>query len=482
MYRHGIRIVEQQTAREPERSLSAVQVVFGTAPVNLIADPSSAVNKPILANTLDDVKTKLGYSLDMDNYTLNHSAYASFELYNVAPIVFVNVLDPEVHKTDVTDQEATISKGVSVVEESGVLLSSVVVKDAAGAITYDEDTDYVLSFNDAGYPVIGVVSGGTIGAATELSVSYSKLDPAAVTKEDVIGGYDALTGEYSGIELIRSVYPQFNILPAQLLAPGWSHDPDVAAVLSAKSVNVNGNFSAMNILDVDSETVTKYEDVAAWKEENGYNGGESVALWPMVKKDGKKLYYSAVFAARVAQTDAENDDVPNVSPSNRALNIDGTVLADGTEVFLDQPEANVLNGAGVVTAINFNGWRTWGNNTAAYPDATEPQARFIAVRRVFQWWGNTFILAYFDKVDNPADPRLIESVVDAENIRANGFAAEGKIAGAVIEYRESMNPTEDILNGKIVFIQRIGAFSPAEDITNILEFDPTITAAALGGA
>ncbi|MFP3472574.1 hypothetical protein R0J90_21200, partial [Micrococcus sp. SIMBA_144] len=80
---HGVKIVEKQTAEEPKRSLSAVQVVFGTAPVNLIADPASAVNTPVLANTLDDVKSKLGYSDDFDNFTLNHSVYASFEEYSV---------------------------------------------------------------------------------------------------------------------------------------------------------------------------------------------------------------------------------------------------------------------------------------------------------------------------------------------------------------------------------------------------------------
>ncbi|MGG3448631.1 phage tail sheath family protein [Domibacillus aminovorans] len=482
MYQHGISIVEHQTGPEPVRSLSAVQVVFGTAPVHLISDPASAVNKPILANTMEDVKTKLGYSEDLEKYTLNHAVYASFELYNVAPIVFVNVLDPDVHKTDVPSKTVGITKGIALIDDEGVLLKKVVVKNVGGTTTYVKNTDYTISFNEEGKPVIAVIVSGAIAAATQLSVEYSKLDPDAVTKDDIIGGYDAGTGKYTGIELIRSVYPQFNILAAQLLAPGWSHEPDVAAVLSAKTVNINGNFSAMNILDINSTTVKKYEDVAAWKEANNYSDKQSVALWPMVMKNGKKLWYSAVFAARLAQTDAENDDVPHVSPSNRPLKIDAKVLADGTEVFLDQPEANVLNGAGVVTAINFNGWRTWGNNTAAYPESTAPQDRFIAVRRVFQWWGNSFILAYFDKVDNPADTRLIESVVDAENIRANGFAAQRQIAGAEIEFRESMNPTENLLNGKIVFIQRIGAFSPAEHITNILEFDPTITAAALGGA
>jgi uncharacterized protein len=76
---------------------------------------------------------------------------------------------------------------------------------------------------------------------------------------------------------------------------------------------------------------------------------------------------------------------------------------------------------------------------------------------------------------------LIESVVDSENLRANGYKARGQIAGASIEFRKDMNPETDILNGKITFIQKIAAFPPAENIVNILEFDPNILTNALFG-
>jgi phage tail sheath protein FI len=488
-YEHGIRVIEQASSAYPSRALSAVQVVVGTAPVHLISNPASAVNKPILANTIDDVKLKLGYSgsnsADFDKYTLNESVFASFELFNVAPIIFINVLDPATHKTEVVDQVVTVTKGMATIDVEGVLLESVIVKNAAGATatTYVKNTDYTLAFNKNGRPVISVIASGTIGAAASLTVSFSNLNPAAVTEAEIIGGYDAVTGKYSGIELVRDVYPKFGILPALLLAPGWSHKPNVGAVLRAKSSNINGLFKATNLLDVDSSIVKLYENVPAWKEENNYTDGRSIVLWPKVQVGNKKLWYSAVHAARIAQTDADNEDVPYVSPSNKPLPIDATVLADGTEVLLDQQQANYLNGQGVVTAINWTGWRTWGNNTGIYPTSTLANDRFIAVRRVLDWWANSFIIAYFDKVDNPANYRLIESVVDAENLRANGYQAKGQIAGASIEFRQDMNPIENILNGKITFYQKIGVFTPAENIVNVLEFDPNMGPAALfGGA
>ena len=40
-------------------------------------------------------------------------------------------------------------------------------------------------------------------------------------------------------------------------------------------------------------------------------------------------------------------------------------------------QANMLNGQGIVTAINDNGWKAWGNNTAAYPGTTDTKERWI---------------------------------------------------------------------------------------------------------
>ena len=63
----------------------------------------------------------------------------------------------------------------------------------------------------------------------------------------------------------------------------------------------------------------------------------------------------------MAYQDASNDDVPNMSVDNKAVAISAACLADGTEVYLDQEQANVLNGAGVGTFLNLNGWRCWGS-------------------------------------------------------------------------------------------------------------------------
>lgn len=479
-YEHGILINEKPTSIEqPVVSLSAVQVYFGTAPINLAEDIN--VNKPILVRSYDEAKQKLGYSDDWSKYTLCEAMDAAFKVFKVSPVVFINVLDPAVHKENVPSKSVTVENKQAIVNEEGILLDTLVVKSADGTSTYIKDTDYVVAFNYNGYPVISVL--GTI-SDTSLTLTYDKLKPDAVTKTDIIGGYDVATNTYKGTEIIKTIYPTLNVIPNLLLAPGWSHEPEVGAVLASKSININNCFKVTNLLDLKGKTK---EEAATNKETNEFNDKTSITCWPKAKIGNKIYHYSTILACVIARTDSENEDVPYKSPSNKKIPISAMVNDDGKEVFLDQVEGNILNGNGIVTAINMGGWRTWGNDTAAFKyDPTnsavmDPKDRFIAIRRMFDWWGNTFIQNYYDNVDDPTNYRLIESVVDSENIRANGFQARGQIAGAKIEFLESENPISQILDGKIKFVQKAGFFTPARLIENDLEFDPTILSNALFG-
>lgn len=302
-----------------------------------------------------------------------------------------------------------------------------------------------------------------------------------VTELDVIGGKDVETGEESGLELVRRVYPVCGHFPGLILAPGWSHKRNVAAAMAAKCKGINGAFRCECLVDLDTEEARRYTDCAGVKEMYGIMDASTIALYPMVQVAGKRVYYSAIYGAMTAQVDADNDSVPSMSPSNRLLNVDGAVLADGTEINLDQPEANALNGQGIVTVLNSGGMRSWGNNTAAYPYVADTKDRWINCRRAFSWWGNSFIATCREKVDNPANYRLIESIVDAENIRGNSYVQQGKFAGAKMEYDKADNKVEDLLEGEIHVRQYLAPYTPAEYILNTLAFEPSLLENALGG-
>ena len=102
-YQHGVRVLEQATGVvAPITGTAGLQVVFGTAPINLAKDPTGVTNKPVIAYSWAEAVEQLGYSDDWESYTLCQSMYASFKLFGVAPVIFVNVLDPATHKTAVS--------------------------------------------------------------------------------------------------------------------------------------------------------------------------------------------------------------------------------------------------------------------------------------------------------------------------------------------------------------------------------------------
>lgn len=481
-YNHGVRVQEQATSLvAPITGTAGLQVVIGTAPVNLAAEPYKATNVPIIAYSFKEAVEQLGYSDDFKNYTLCQSMDATFRVFNVAPIIFINVLDPAKHKKANDEQTVKVESMQATVALKGILADTVEVTAASTKLT--AGTDYITTFDDDGNLVISLIAGGKGASATELKVTSTSIAPEKVEETDIIGGYNASTGVESGMELIRHIFPKFNMTPGLLLAPGWSHKPNVGVVLAAKCEEINGLFTCECLLDIDSTSdgATKYTECYEWKSKNGYTNKHAYLAWPQAKIGTKQYAFSAIFGALTAYTDANNDDVPNLSPSNKLISLTGLVLDDGTEVVLDQMQANTLNGQGIATAINMGGWRSWGNNTACYPANTDPKDRWFCCRRFFSWWGNSFILTYFQKVDDPANYRLIESIVDSENIRGNSYASQGKCAGAEIEFNEDENPVTDILNGKIQFHQKLAPYTPAEDILNVLEFDPDMLTAALTG-
>lgn len=548
-YDHGVYVREQDTSlNTPIEATAGLQVIFGTAPVNMGSDPYKMANKPVLCNTFAEAVSAMGYSDEFRKYTLCQSIDACFRVFNVAPIILINVLDPNKseHIRKVPEDFLKFSKGTAVIKEAeykyvitedtvyrndkfyfskddgdtytaltgyevgksvpsntyervvssdkkafGILIDKVVVKSVDGATTYVEGTDYMLSFDSDGYVIVTVLSKGALKADDTVRVSYTALNPEGVTHDDIIGGIDFSNGDVMGLECISKVFPMFGLTPGLILAPGWADDPNVIAAIEAKCTNINGCFSSNCVLDISSNAekasqstptaALKYSDLKVVKENVGIDSKMSFSCWPYGKIGDKIYSLSALVAARLASTDGENGDVPYVSPSNKSLGITGICLEDGTEVVLDQEQANIVNGYGIITAINMNGYKCWGNNTAAYPSTTDPKDRWVSVRRMFTWWGNSLILSYFQKVDDPMNYKLIESIVDSENIRGNNFVARGICATAKCEYFPDENPVTSLLDGKITFHITFTPYTPAEKIHFVLEFDPYALQSALEG-
>lgn len=477
---HGVFIYEEATALTiPKKSSAGLQVVIGTAPVNMLKDPTSVINVPILATSSLDAQAKLGYSDDFKNYTLCQTMYITAGVCAISPVVYINVLDPTKHKKVFSEQTVKVDSFQAVLEMEGILKNGLVVKN--DEIVLEENRDYTLTFDTKGHLVIMLIADGAGAGVLELKISGNMLAPEMIDKNDIIGAYDVITGKETGMEVIRQVFPRFGLVPGILIAPGWSQEPEVGIALSAKAANINGVFKAMAFIDIDTTKATKYTDVKEVKEKSGFTSEFSYVLWPCFMVGTRIFAASAVVAARTAYLDSDNDDVPSKSPSNKQTPITGTCLADGTEVILDQDQGTVVNSFGVATAINRNGFRPWGNYTGAWPASGDAKDIFINVRRMFNWQGNTFILTYFDKVDDNINPILIDTIVDSENIRCSAYAPQ-HWAGASIEYLEEDNPTTSILAGTIKVRQHIAPYTPAQTINNVINYDiDLLTTAFTGG-
>ncbi len=469
-YQHGVYTSEIPTSVVPPvEALAGLPVVIGTAPIHLATSPK--VNEPVLCYSYAEAVQSLGYLSNFESYTLCEFMKSHFTLFSVAPVVFINVLDKEKHKVTVEEETLSVTENEALLAVEGVLLESVKVKDEAGE-TLEVDT-YALSFNDAGGCVITLLE----GSRSSIKVSYAHLDASLVTANDIIGGISQ-EGQALGLELIHQVLPRFGLVPGQLVAPKFSQNPSVAAVMASKAGTINGFFKCMALVDVPVTEAAQYTEVVAWKNKNNYIYENQIVCWPKVRL-GEDIYHmSTQLAGLICQTDANNDGVPYVSPSNHNLQINGLVGKDNKEVILGIDQANYLNGQGIVTAINFSGgWKLWGNRTACYPGVTDIKDAFIPVKRMFYYVAQTIIQSFWQKVDGPITPRLVDTIVDSLNIWLNGMTAAEYILGGRVEFLEAENTTTDIMDGKIKFHVYITPPSPAREIQFALEYDTAYLAA-----
>lgn len=474
--RHGIYNTEVPTSVKPAVSTSNLPVIFGTSPINLampnVAGELPKVNTPVLCYTLKEVYENLGYCKDYKNFTLTEATDIFFKLYGMAPVCFINVLDPVKHKKSVQPKVVTLVKDSYLEEVFGILKHTVKVKSEDGTTSYTSGIDFIADFTTEGY--IKIVKIGSNIASTKVKIEYDVLDSSMVTEAEVIGGYDITTGKTTGLELTEQVFPKFRIVPTMLLCPKYGESSAVAAILDTKADKINVVFECMSIVDI-SETVTTYTAVPEWKNQKNLLNDNQIVCWPKVTLGDDVYHMSLHVAALMCAVDYKNGDHPKESPSNKAFKSDGTcVIKNGVKeaVLLTLEQANYLNANGILTSINFiNGWTAWGNRTSCYPANTDAKDAFISAKRVFHYYANNFVLTHWIDVDKPTNPRLINLIVDSRNEFYNGEVGAEKIIAGRVAFLKEENSITDLLDGGIKFHHYITPALPAEKIENIQELD-----------
>lgn len=462
---HGVSTGKKATSvSTPVTAASGVHFVVGTAPVQMVG---GKVNEVIMVQSYPEAAQQLGYSDDWKKYGICEEIYSAFQLYKIRPVFFVNVLDPKKHKI-------AVPKKSMKPEDNQILLPLEAIADTIKITGKEAGKDFDAFYNDNNCVIEFL---GEAPQTEAVEVEYSEVDPSQITKDDIIGGYSVATHETTGLELIDSVFPQYTVVPDIILCPNWSHDPEVAAVMSAKAENINGVFEAVAILDVDTgeNGVKHYSEVPEWKKQKNFMKKMQIVCFPKVALGEKIFNFSTQLAGSMSATDNNEDlggGTPCESASNKSLKADRMVTADGKEVVQDLQNANYLNENGIVTGLNFySGFVSWGNYTACYPANTDPADYFYCINRMFKWVAKTAILSYWSYIDRKMTRRLIDAILQGINDWLNGLTADEKILGGRVEMNEEENTDTALMAGHVKFHVYLTPPSPLQQLEFVLEYD-----------
>lgn len=472
----GVYVNELATAGiTPRAAESGIPYVVGTAPVHTAKRPAKP-GVPVLCTGWTDAAERLGYSDDWEKYSLCEAMYNYFKLYNCQPVIFCNMLDVEKARQDAKTETYGVTNHRAVLPYEA-LLKGLTVKAGEGesAVPLAVDEDYAAFYDEnAGECVVELLETGTAYEATSLAVEYAAIDSATVKAADIA----------EGISQVDACLNTVGVTPDLLLAPGWSHNPAIAALLGMKADSVSTLLKAKALVDIDctSAGVTDPADLPAYKAKHGLTAPSQIACWPMAAKGGRRFHLSTQLAGLMATVDADNGGCPVESPANKPLKIDGCCLADGTEVNLTFEQVNQIAGhQGVVTALNFglSGWVAKGNYMACYPQSADVKDQFIPVSRMFAYVGNTLVKTFWSKLDKGMKRRMVDDIVDAVNIWLLSQKGSEYILGGRIAYEAQENPLTDLLEGIIKFHIYFATPLPAQKIVFTLEFDLDYVTAAL---
>lgn len=471
MPNHGVNVNEVATSlAAPTAAATGIPFIVGCAPIHS-ADHPAATNVPVLITSWDDFKDQFGYCEDWADFPLCEAGYGHLVDFGLKPAIFLNVFDPTTHKTaqsaadkDVADHKVNL--GNLSINDAGL-----VVKDKSSpANTLVKDTDYEVYYSN-GEMIVELLATGGYYSATALNIAYNKAAFTAINATLIS----------SAVEKVELCMSTIGVIPDMILAPGWSSNSSVAAVMATKAGAINGLFKAKAIVDVPcgSGDATTYSAVVAKKNALAMVDKNEVVCWPMCKLGDHTYHMSTRIASLIAAVDTEVG-APHYSPSNHSLKVDSLVIADGTEVLLTKAQADILNAGGVMTALNFmGGFVAWGNYTGCYPTNTDVKDCQISVNRVFDWVGNTLIKTFWSFLDTPMTRRLLDTITDSCNIWLNGLKGAGIILGGRCVMLESENPETNLVQGIVKLHIYLTPPSAAQEIDFTLEYDASYLTAAL---
>jgi phage tail sheath protein FI len=477
-YMHGVYILESPTPLQvPVPVDSALPVAVGVAPVHKLENPAAAVNNPSLIFSYGEGVADMGYSDDWKKFPLSEVLYSQMRVHAISPLVLINVWNPLADAQDVAEPSLPIINGIATIDDPMAMISGVKVHNVVPENPdYVREKDYSLKY-DGDKLLVTIIKDGDIPAnATTLSVTYKQASVDGITKQDIAGGVDPDTNKRTGMELLTEVFLAFKKIAGFILAPGWSHNPEIYALMCSKAKNLGYGFTCIALADLPATgDYANYRNLPKWKNDNSYVDIYSFLTWPCVAIGDRIFHGSTRMAAMYGEVDNKNGGLPYEQASNKTLSMTSMCDEDGNVIpMLSEDQANYLNENGIGTFINFDGWRAWGVETAAYPGNTDIKDFERGVRRMFSYVQNVVNRTMRQNVDKPTTRLLIDSVLLTGNEYLNTLKSRNAIIGGSVEFPSDKNNNQSIMGGQLLFRVNLTPPNAAKALVFDFIYDPAL--------
>jgi len=281
----------------------------------------------------------------------------------------------------------------------------------------------------------------------------------AETIANIIGGVDAQTGDYKGVQAFLSAESIVHSAPRILIAPGFTHqrpnnqtNPVISSMLA-----IADRLRAVIIADGPN---TNDQDAITWRKDCGHARVYVVDPWVKIFTDHEEVVPPSPYVAGlIARSDNENGFW--WSPSNQEIyGIVGTARPVDFTLGDANCRANFLNENEVTTIIHQEGYRLWGNRSCA----SDPKWAFLSVRRTADLINDSLLRAHLWAVDRNITRTYLDDVVESVNSYLAHLKALGAILGGQCYPDPELNTPANIAQGKVYFDFDFTPPYPAERI------------------
>lgn len=298
--------------------------------------------------------------------------------------------------------------------------------------------------------------------AVVVVVRVAEGETESETIANIIGGVNATSGNYEGVQAFLGAESKLGVTPRILIAPGFTHQRtgSLANAVVSELVGIAERLRAVIIADGPNET-----DEAAVAYAGDFGSARVYVCDPWVMKiNGAGVAVEQPGSPCVAGLIAKSDNDRGFwwSPSNQNINgIVGTARPVDFALGDANARANLLNEQGIATIIRQDGYRLWGNRTLS----SDPKWMFLSVRRTADMINDSLLRAHLWAVDRNITKTYMQDVIEGVNAYLRHLTAIGAILGGKCWADPELNTPDQIAQGKVYFDFDFTPPFPAEHIT-----------------